>query len=226
MENYQSLSINLLKMKTSKRRTLIIVFTFLLGYSGTTFSQQKDTLQTRNTIYFEAFGQGLINSLNYDRIVTVASNFKTSLTVGISNWGYMFDEPHFKIRAIGIPVSYNYLRGRKNHHFELGLGATYENIKVEYKSILFNLFFDNGSNDQFNDNIDVVYFNLKAGYRYQKPEGGFFFRYTLTPIIPLYTKDSSKTDDGTNNFNTTYSDFSSSSLKFFPWMGVSFGYSF
>ena len=69
---------------------------------------------------------------------------------------------------ITIPVSLNYVIGKRKHHLEVGAGITYingvllvEDVKIE---------------------PDVIeHFNIL--YKYQKPDGKFFFKTGFTPFI-------------------------------------------
>jgi hypothetical protein len=74
-----------------------------------------------------------------------------------------------------IPLELSGLIGNGNHHLELGLGVTpHLATSLEF-------------NPETSELEDKVVFGslipLRIGYRYQKPEGGFFFRVGYTPII-------------------------------------------
>lgn len=99
-----------------------------------------------------------------------------------------------------IPLEVSALYGKSNHHLELGFGFTsYLSRTLEINSETF----------EFNDKVvfDSL-IPLRIGYRYQKPEGGFFFRVGYTPF-----------------FNVPVGE--GKSWSFDPyWAGVSFGKSF
>ena len=128
-----------------------------------------------NTIYFELLGNGLVYSLNYDRMVTEKISVRAGyggLTVSqmtISS-GTIVNED---IKITLIPVLANYLRGEGNHKLEMGAGIVL--VSLDYTG-----------------NVADVNFSLAAdgaiptgnfGYRYQKPEGGFFFKASLCPFF-------------------------------------------
>jgi hypothetical protein len=82
----------------------------------------NDSIIKRNTIYIEIGGQGIFGSLNYDRLFRVKKKVKTSFSCGVATFGNYtannYDE------YWGIPLSYNFLFGKRNSHLELGIGFT------------------------------------------------------------------------------------------------------
>ena len=72
----------------------------------------------RNTVYAEVLGQGLYNSISFDRLYRIEKKQKTSLSMGITII------PVGELFVLGAPISYNYLLGQKKHHLELGFGVT------------------------------------------------------------------------------------------------------
>src|ERR1035437_4605755 len=78
---------------------------------------QKDSsssLPKRNTIYLEAFGQGLLNSLSYDRLYCTNKIIKSSVSAGVT---YL---PGIGIGDMyaGAQLSFNFLYTIKNHHID------------------------------------------------------------------------------------------------------------
>ncbi|WP_332912602.1 hypothetical protein [Algoriphagus boritolerans] len=92
-------------------------------------------------------------------------------------WPKKFDSKTIWLPSIPIEVSA--LFGKSNHHLELGMGIT----SYLTRSLAFN-------SETF-ENIDKVVFDaaipVRIGYRFQKPEGGFFFRVGYTPVINFPT---------------------------------------
>ncbi len=208
--------------------SIAICLTILTSYS---YSQQKDTIRKRNTIYFEIFGQGLINSINYDRLLVVNEKSTTSITIGFSHWGYLMSTSENKVTSTGIPISFNYLYGKNNHNLELGIGVTqmFTKIEMDMTSILSpltSLFSEEITQIKSIDQISTTYFTPKIGYRYQQLNGGFCFRATLTPLIILRQIDNASANIGNDvsNFSTSSSLITDRSVK--PWFGISFGYTF
>lgn len=110
----------------------------------------------------------------------------------------------------GVPVSYNWLLGKKSHHLELGIGLT---------SLLVNP--HSNKNSSF-----YAYLTPKIGYRFQRPQGGLFFRATLTPMIDILSVSTSNLGNGKNRSFSTLSNVAGLGFAAFPWPGLSIGYTF
>ena len=164
----------------------------------------------RNTLYLELGGSGALYSVNYDRILKNKKRGMTSFSIGTTYWGKI-DYSDGRT-DIGIPVSYNYLIGKKNNHLELGIGLT-----ILYSRVLNNYL--DAKEDQ--KGISSI-FSLKCGYRYQKPTGGFLFRATFTPI--LYAFSYNKTITTYTNNDARIIEYSTENQGFLPWAGISIGY--
>ena len=76
-----------------------------------------------------------------------------------------------------VPLEFSALFGKSKHHLEIGTGIT-PHLSVTVKR-----------NPDFLRSSDRLYLNafipLRLGYRYQKPEGGCFFRVAYTPVFEL-----------------------------------------
>ncbi len=170
--------------------TLFLGQRFLYGQADTSSIKIK-----RNTIYVEAFGQGILNSLSFDRLYHINRRVKTSFTAGV-----MLDPANLRW---GIPVSYNWLFGKKKSHLELGVGLTYWTEKY------------------VNDIVDYyTYVTPKIGYRFQRPKGGLFFRITFTPPIGLIHSEKWENKMGYYDHENPIGGL------IFPWGGISLGYTF
>ena len=192
----------------------IILFILVL-ISFTSFSQtfiDKDNLISikKNSLYLELGGSGALYSVNYDRIMKKMKKSMTSFSIGCTYWGKI-DYSDGRT-DIGIPVSYNYLIGKKNNHLELGLGLTLLYFKI----------FDNYLNVKEEQKGISPIFSLKFGYRYQKPTGGIFYRATFTPI--LYAFSYNKTITTYTNNDARIIEYSTENQGFLPWAGISIGY--
>ena len=200
------------------KKSAIILFIFLVQVAS--FAQE--TPIKRNTIYTEYCGQGFWNSLSFDRLYRIDKKIKTSITAGVTLL------PLYKkmnIFVAAIPVSYNWIFGRKNNHLELGAGLTYysETSKMQYSDIAL-----------IRVTNSYLYFTPKIGYRFQKHDGGFFFRITLTPSIGIIDNFGALKHNGTvysqgRRYSPPYASgpFSGSGLGYgpiTPWGGFSFGY--
>jgi hypothetical protein len=172
---------------------------FLLIITHSSFAQ-TDSLQVKekncakNTLFAELLGNGGLFSLNYDRIIKEKKNHKLSIRGGISlslltNWTFgdkdyintsynpipfagglndsyicdgLFD------KSLIFPTEINYLIGKKCF-FEMGGGLTGDIhlIKNMYGTRLY-------------------LFTRIAGFRYQRENGGFFFRAGLVPSFKIF----------------------------------------
>jgi hypothetical protein len=142
------------------KSTLLFLFFFAFSISASGQHNRPD-FPKRNALYVEAFGQGHYYSVNYDRIIRVGAKWSYSLRVGFS----------IVADGISLPLGFNAFTTPGNHHFELGLGLT--PYVDHYRTFL-------AKNDQSDKYLYVV---PHVGYRYQKPEGGFFFTAGLMPSI-------------------------------------------
>lgn len=127
-----------------------------------------------NTIYFELLGNGLAYSLNYDRMVTDKISVRAgygglTVTTISSTPGVFFED----VKITLIPVLVNYLRGEGKHKLEMGGGI----VLVSIASTL------NAEDVNFKLAADGAIPTGNFGYRYQKSEGGFFFKASLCPFF-------------------------------------------
>lgn len=114
-------------------------------------------------IFIELAGQGLLFTANYDtRFGIKRDGIGARAGVGI----VAVDGSNM----LTVPVSLNYLLGKGNKFFEIGLGATYLGL--------------NGDDDSFFDeNESNIIGTMAFMYRYQPEDRGFSFRGGLTPVF-------------------------------------------
>ena len=189
----------------------------------TSNSQDIDTSKIfhRNTIYLEALGQGLYNSVSFDRLYKIDHKVKTSISAGLTII------PSSGLFVVATPISYNYLIGQNKHHLELGLGFTpmfirSGNITASYSD-------GNSNNVTFtgSQNMFFSFFTPKIGYRYQRPEGGFFFRLTFTPPIAginIYGNTKGQGQSMSDSYNEFFTSAAFFGSPVFPWGGLSIGW--
>jgi hypothetical protein len=83
----------------------------------------QDTLyleeRAPHAIYVEVFGQGLYDAIAYDRLLVQGPKHLTSVSAGLTLL------PTKDLFVAGVPLSYNWLIGKRNHFFELGFGLTF-----------------------------------------------------------------------------------------------------
>jgi hypothetical protein len=118
-------------------------------------------------VYVELGGPGLLFSANYD---TRFSQHRDGLGGRI---GLGFIETG-GASVVTVPVQLNYLLGKKDKYFEIGLGATYASFNSGSD------FFSNGSKPL---TASTVLGTMTFGYRYQPVDGGFNFRASFNPIF-------------------------------------------
>ena len=110
--------------------------------------------------------------------------------------------------SVGVSFQANYLYGKK-HYFEFGTGITlpevYSPSKVECS------YNDNGHwrciSEDWKFSTRNVVIPVRIGYRYQRNEGGFFWKIAF---VPLFSKNISQVLN----------------VPFLPSAGIAFGYTF
>ncbi|HTF03234.1 MAG TPA: hypothetical protein VK826_04380 [Bacteroidia bacterium] len=138
---------------------MLLTFVQLRAQEGTIDS----TKIARSTVYVELLGSGALYSLNYDRLFLKKDAFGLSARVGLS---YMT-----QVHSFYIPVAINGLWGKRNHHLELSAGVTFILIQDEN-----NILKTTGT--------EIAYVPA-IGYRFQKNDGGFFFRLVVLKFFPV-----------------------------------------
>lgn len=159
-------------MKTKNPFSLLFA-AFLLLAATASYAQAPPEPVRRNTFFLELGGNGMFYSLNYDRILLNRESWKLAGRVGAM---YVPPLGGGNRQMVGGPVEISYLRGRGKHFLELGLGATvvYDTYRVSSYRIR-----------------DLAMMAVaRIGYRYQKPEGGFFYKVGFTPMLgTLYNEE-------------------------------------
>ena len=156
---------------------LFASLTFLF-ISNSTRAQQNiaasDSINKRpQAFYFEILGIGGLYSVNYDTRFTAKPD-------GLGIRGGISYTQVSDISLFTLPVQLNYLLGKSEKYFEIGLGATYASAAL----------------DMFEDENDAsgstVFGTMTFGYRKQPLDGGFMFRGGVSPVfgkgyfIPYY----------------------------------------
>lgn len=151
----------------------------------------------KNSVYIELGGTGGVYSICYDRLFDIKEKKKNSFSIGLSYLqGVIYGND---LRIFALPFSRNTIYFK---YLEIGLGLTptlIADIKPAYQHG--NVF---GSYTELNP---MLFLTPKLGFRYQKNDGGFFFRAALTPMISLIS----------NPFLNH---------RVYPWAGLSFGKTF
>lgn len=144
------------------KQLIMLTILSILITSSHSNAQNSNTTYKQNQVYLELLGNGLVYSLNYERLLS--ENFTLRAGFGYTP-GLILVEGTF----IQIPVTASYLLGGHSSKFEMGLGATFfSGQDVE--------FFGFDAED-----FSVVFATGILGYRYVS-HGGFVFRIALTPF--------------------------------------------
>ncbi|HWC53717.1 MAG TPA: hypothetical protein VG676_09050 [Chitinophagaceae bacterium] len=123
----------------------------------------QNNFTARNTIYVDGTSKGAYYSVNYDRIFSQGEKFSKSYRAGFSIMSHV----------IAFPLGIQFFTGHQQDHFEFGVTV------VPYIENFEKLFSPGNLSDK------KIYLIPGAGYRYQKPVGGFFFKIIAGPIIYL-----------------------------------------
>lgn len=149
-----------------------ILFFLISGFLTTATAQ--DTIYVKpadNSICFEAFGQALYYSLNFDRIIVDKGTQRVSYSIGLSALPIDFMEVYTG------SASANYLRGSGNHQLELGIGINGMKFREKNIHIGYTDYDSQGNEIQVSSIGRADHFFLfltpKIGYRYQKRAEGF-----------------------------------------------------
>lgn len=195
-----------LNMKSLFQKTLlssIIIFLHCSNYVAIA-QEEAEIFTAKNSIFVELGGNSIYYSLNYNRILYQKSKLKISGSAGFSIFQQSGGNQSSNISPFWspmLPLEISAFWGKSNHHLEIGTGLTF----YASRALIFNP--DAANNFQEDKSLEAI-LPLRIGYRYQKPEGGFFFRVGYTPGFNLFLS-------------------SEDSPKFHPlWGGISLGKSF
>jgi len=151
-----------------------------------------------NVVYVEGLGNGGIVSVNYEGIMRINPVFDLSLRFGVSAIPRM-ENIDFEYHGFGFPMEFNQIFAFKDGsagHWEIGEGLFWFFNKKDGEDII----------------RSIGAFTLRTGYRYQKLDGGFFFK--ASAMIFLYVYDSRVINSGEDH------------QVLYPWGGIGVGYSF
>lgn len=175
-----------------RKRTVWLAMVWLLSI-GCSQAVAATKVEAPLALYLELLGNGGLYSYNLDyRLAPVCS-----VRLGYVDWhASSFFSTEEKLTA--FPVMVNYLRGEGNHLFEAGIG------------VLHGHFESTTSYGQVIDNYTFTTLTGSLAYRYQRLDGGPFFKVGLTPFYSLAREEKSYPEEA----------------GFLPWFGLAFGYSF
>lgn len=163
-------------MNFSPKSVLIGLFLIFITFSQSSFAQaESETFTAKNAIYLDLGGNAGQYAFTYGKLFYQKGALKMMGSVGFSLWADRVEGS--TVFNPAIPLEISGLLGRGKHHLELAIGATPhlatgldinpETLELEDKVVFDSLI------------------PLRIGYRYQKPEGGFFFRVGYTPFFKV-----------------------------------------
>jgi len=186
-----------------KKVFLFIAFSLFIMFCSLTVNAQVNTSDSTatsdntankyNSVFVELGGNGLYYTVNYDRLFKFSDYIYISRRVGLHYSNNLLGNNY---RFIGIPLEISGLIPISDRHFlEIGAGITILNRLK--------------NSDNHNETLAIL--ALRAGFRYQRPNGGFFFKAGFTPLYNFYV------------------DHPLPNTNYFSWFflpGIAFGYTF
>ncbi len=152
---------------------------------------EPTTRTANNALYVEGLGQGLFYSINYDRAfgdfaarvglgyISFTDHSSSFTDCSSSSTSCTSTPVSTTASFLTIPLSVSYLGiGSKKHIFEVGAGMTILHVSADASG----LFVDNNGKGS----STTVLGDIILGYRLQPPNGGFFLRAGLSPLISRY----------------------------------------
>lgn len=182
-------------MKKLRYMLLIIPFTI----HSAAYAQQK-----KNSLYLELLGNGVLYSVNYDRIIPISKHLKLAPRVGIEYIPSFNNRSGFSrdYKNLHIPLELNLLAARaanSKNMAEVGLGLSLFSMKNYYV-----YYVESNKVDEKNKMAKVT--TLRLGYRHQKPQGGLMYRAGI--LVKLSQDDFSKSRVGDDLFYRLWPGFS------------------
>jgi len=127
-----------------------------------------------NVLFGEALGNGLLYSINYERVF---SSLPIGLRAGASYFSYPVSTygRSGNLKLATFPLAASYYVGATQHKLQLGLGATilYLGVSSDSTGTRFE-----GERSGFGVAATAV-----IGYRYLPPDRGFSFGVGFTPLL-------------------------------------------
>ncbi|WP_439489891.1 hypothetical protein [Algoriphagus sp.] len=169
-------------MYPQHKSLIFFVMVFVIAISFRVIAQtEAEKYTAKHAVYLEVGGNAGQYAFNYGRLFYQKGAFKVTGGAGFSLWANRIEGS--TIWKPAIPLEVSTLIGKRNHHLEFGLGIT------PYLEAEINSSWESGTLIQSKEaNYVAAILPIRIGYRYQKPEGGFFFRVGYTPFFDLPDK--------------------------------------
>ncbi len=144
--------------------SMAMVCLLLSPHSSIAQDQPQDF--SRNAIYVEGLGQGILYSINYDYRFTTDAGIRIGFTRWSTggDWVMLFQS---NMLFTAFPITINFLPGESSSSFELGIG------------LMPMIASSKGQEQDETTVIGIATF----GYRYQPIEGGIVSRIGFTPVF-------------------------------------------
>jgi hypothetical protein len=143
------------------KKHFLILFIISIQTSQLFGQTKNDSIPfSKNSVYIEFLGNCLYGSINYDRIFYHKNINELSFHIGLY--------PYIRRSFATATTELSYLIGRKNH-FSTALGISYMHGLYAEGPLI-----GNGEHEIIGGGYIV--FIPRIGYRYQRPNGGVFFR--------------------------------------------------
>jgi hypothetical protein len=174
-------------MRTKKELFICFILVGIINCSTLVAQDKPVGFTAANTIYLELGGNAGQYALMYGKTVFKKENLQLIGSAGFSLWVDPIEGS--TIWNPALPLEFSALIGRTKHHLELGLGFT-----PFIESEVISSFEPEGIVQSKGESNLSAIIPFRIGYRYQKPEGGFFFRVGYTPFFKFQGRNESGLD--------------------------------
>jgi hypothetical protein len=161
-----------------KKFSILFTFSFIIG-SLTNINSQ--TIEAKNTTYFELAGKGLYYSFNYERnIVELSDKLSLQASIGFSLFPGMTDIKKSTDFTMPLELNLRYALSI-NHNIVAGYGTTL----YKYKLNDIDISNANLSQEPILPQLKEVkewFSHIVIEYRFQKPEGGLMYKAGFSPL--------------------------------------------
>jgi hypothetical protein len=138
------------------------------------------------SVFLELLGNGGLYSVNYDMRTERNRRNGWGFKAGLSYFSLSATDnigtSNLKIQLLTAPITLNYLFGKRKGFFELGLGATPINFRLNGRTLsdteLNNYVFEQG-----NIYVNTLIGHAVIGYRHIPLKKGIMYRVSFTPFI-------------------------------------------
>lgn len=158
---------------------LVLTIIFVSNTYSVKAQETVEKFTARNGLYLEVGGSSGRYAVNYSRIFYQKGKLKLNASAGFSLVRSSLDfDTYASTKWLPVlPVEFTGFYGKRNHHLELGLGlVSYLDQKIDMNPDTFEF---------YPTTVFGAALTTRLGYRYQKPEGGFFFRIGYTPFFAV-----------------------------------------